>query len=193
MLGLLASPARLWDALPTALVVGGALTLVARPISVVLCATPFRVPWKEQAFVSWAGLRGAVPIVLATIPMSVGLPGANRIFDVVFLLVVLFTLIQGPTLPWVARRLGASTEENPRELVIESAPLDALDATLLQVSVPAGSRLAGVEVSELRLPENSTVALLMRGEEIVAPTPTTMLRARCARPGPAAARSRPSR
>jgi cell volume regulation protein A len=177
MLGLLASPARLWDALPTALVVGGALTLVARPISVVLCATPFRVPWKDQAFVSWAGLRGAVPIVLATIPMSVGLPGANRIFDVVFLLVVLFTLLQGPTLPWVARWLGASTAERPRELVIESAPLDALNATLLQLSVPPGSRLAGVEISELRLPQNSTVALLMRGEEIVAPTPTTMLRA----------------
>lgn len=176
MLGLLASPARLWDALPTALVVGGALTLVARPLSVALCATPFRVPWRDQAFVSWAGLRGAVPIVLATIPMSVGLPGATRVFDVVFLLVVLFTLLQGPTLPWVARRLGVAHAGNPRELVIESAPLDELDATLLQLSVPSGSRLAGVEIAELRLPRGSTVALLLRGTEISAPTPTTMLR-----------------
>lgn len=175
MLGLLASPARLWDALPTALVVGGALTLIARPLSVVLCATPFRVPWRDQAFISWAGLRGAVPIVLATIPMSVGLPGATRVFDVVFLLVVLFTLLQGPTLPWVARRLGAAHVENPRELVIESAPLDELRATLLQFSVPPGSRLAGVEIAELRLPQGSTVALLLRGKEIAAPTPTTML------------------
>lgn len=176
MLGLLASPARLWDALPTALVVGGALTLVARPLSVALCATPFRVPWRDQVFVSWAGLRGAVPIVLATIPMSVGLPGAARVFDVVFLLVVVFTLLQGPTLPWVARRLGAAHGENPRELVVESAPLDELDATLLQFSVPTGSRLAGVEVAELRLPHGATVALLLRGREISAPTPTTMLR-----------------
>jgi potassium/hydrogen antiporter len=176
MLGLLASPTRLWDALPAALVVGGTLTLLARPLSVVLCATPFRVPWREQAFISWAGLRGAVPIVLATIPMSVGLPGATRIFDVVFLLVVLFTLIQGPTLPWVARRLGAAHGENPRELVIESAPLDELGATLLQFSVPKGSQLAGVEVAELRLPPGSTVALFLRSKEIAAPTPTTMLR-----------------
>jgi cell volume regulation protein A len=176
MLGLLASPARLWDALPTALVVGGALTLVARPFSVALCATPFRVPWRDQAFISWAGLRGAVPIVLATIPMSMGLPGATRVFDVVFLLVVLFTLLQGPTLPWVARRLGADHGGNLRELVIESAPLDELHATLLQFSVPVGSRLAGVEVAELRLPHGATVALLLRGTEISAPTPTTMLR-----------------
>lgn len=176
MLGLLASPSRLWEALPTALVVGAALTLVARPISVIVCATPFRVPWRDQAFISWAGLRGAVPIVLATIPMSMGLPGATRIFDVVFLLVVLFTLLQGPTLPLVARRLGAAHGENPRELSVESAPLDELGGVLLQFSVPRGSRLAGVEVAELRLPEGASVALLLRGQSITAPSPTTMLR-----------------
>ncbi|HSX68669.1 potassium/proton antiporter [Nocardioides sp.] len=176
MLGLLASPARLWEALPTALVVGAALTLVARPVSVTLCATPFGVPWRDQAFISWAGLRGAVPIVLATIPMSVGLPGATRIFDVVFLLVVLFTLVQGPTLPFVARRLGAAHGESPRELSVESAPLDELGGVLLQFSVPQGSRLAGVEVAELRLPDGATVALLLRDHEITAPGPTTVLR-----------------
>lgn len=176
MLGLLASPSRLWDALPTALIVGGALTLVARPVSVALCATPFRVPWRDQAFISWAGLRGAVPIVLATIPMSVGLPGATRVFDVVFLLVVLFTLLQGPTLPWVARRLGADHGESPRELVVESAPLDEFGGTLLQFSVPTGSRLAGVEICELRLPSGASVALLLREKEISAPTASTTLR-----------------
>lgn len=176
MLGLLASPSRLWEALPAAVVVGAALTLVARPVSVLVCATPFRVPWRDQAFVSWAGLRGAVPIVLATIPMNLGLPGATRIFDVVFLLVVLFTLLQAPTLPFVARRLRASAEENPRELTIESAPLDAIGATLLQFSVPEGSHLAGVEIYELRLPPGATVALLLRDARITAPTPTTVLR-----------------
>ncbi|WP_193607377.1 potassium/proton antiporter [Nocardioides lijunqiniae] len=176
LLGLLASPSRLWEALPYALLVGGVLTLVARPLSVVLCATPFGVPWRDQAFISWAGLRGAVPIVLATIPMSVGLPAAERVFDVVFLLVVVFTLVQGPTLPWVARRLGAATGDRPRDLPIESAPLEELGATLLQFSVPPGSRLAGVEVSELRLPTGSAVSLLLRDGAIAAPTPTTVLR-----------------
>lgn len=176
LLGLLASPTRLWDALPYALVVGLTLTLIARPLSVVLCATPFGVPWRDQAFISWAGLRGAVPIVLATIPMSVGLPAAHRIFDVVFLLVVIFTLVQGPTLPWVARRLGATGGENPREIAIESAPLEAVGATLLQLEVPRGSRLVGVEISELRLPRGAAVSLILRDGEVFAPVASTVLR-----------------
>ena len=175
MLGLLVSPGRLLDALPYALVVGTALTLVARPLSVLICATPFRVPWRDQAFISWAGLRGAVPIVLATIPMSTGMPQANRIFDVVFLLVVVFTLVQGPTLPWVTRRLGAAVDNQPQPVAIESAPLEKLDATLLQLTVGPGSRLAGVEVSELRLPQPAAVSLVLRGDQIFAPTPATVL------------------
>jgi cell volume regulation protein A len=176
LLGLLASPGRLVEALPTALVVGGVLTFLARPLSVTLCATPFRVPWRDQAFISWAGLRGAVPIVLATIPMSVGLPGAERIFDVVFLLVVIFTLVQGPTLPWAARWLGVTEESSPRDVAIESAPLEELDATLLQFSVPSDSRLAGVEVAELRLPDGAGVSLVLRGGELFVPGPHSVLR-----------------
>ncbi len=177
MLGLLASPGRLLEALPTALVVGGILTFVARPLSVTLSATPFRVPWRDQAFISWAGLRGAVPIVLATIPMSVGMPGAERIFDVVFLLVVVFTLVQGPTLPSVARLLGVVEESSPRDVTIESAPLDELDATLLRFSVAPQSQLVGVEVSELRLPAGAALSLVLRGGEIFVPGATTVLRA----------------
>ncbi|QSR30124.1 K+/H+ antiporter [Nocardioides sp. S5] len=176
LLGLLASPSRLPDALPAALVVGAALTFLARPLSVIVCATPFRVPWREQAFISWAGLRGAVPIVLATIPMAVGLQGAERVFDVVFVLVVVFTLVQGPTLPWVARRLGVAEPAVPRDVAIESAPLDELHATLVQFSVGPGSRLAGVEVLELRLPAGSVVSLLLRDGEVFVPGPTTALR-----------------
>lgn len=176
MLGLLASPSRLLDALPTALVVGGVLTFIARPLSVTACVTPFRVPWRHQAFISWAGLRGAVPIVLATIPMAVGLPAAHRIFDVVFLLVILFTLIQGPTLPWVAKRLGVTVEGAPTDVEIESSPMDEIDALMIQVSVPPGSRLAGVEVSELRLPQDAVVSLLLRDDDLVVPNASTVLR-----------------
>lgn len=176
MLGLLASPGRLWEALPYALVVGGALTLVARPVSVALCATPFKMPWREQAFVSWAGLRGAVPIVLATIPLSAGLPAAERIFDVVFLLVVIFTLVQGPSLPWVARAPGAAGQENPRDVVIESAPLDDLGATLVQFTVATGSRLAGVEIAELRLTPRAAVSMVLRDGAVHTPSASTSLR-----------------
>ncbi len=162
MLGLLASPSRLPEAIIPALVVGAVLTFLARPIAVALCATPFRVPLREQAFMSWAGLRGAVPIVVATIPMSNGLPAAERIFDVVFLLVVVFTLIQGPLLPTVARLTGVLESGTSREVAIESAPLEDIEATLIQVTVTPGSRLHGVRIEELYLPQRAVVALVLR-------------------------------
>lgn len=177
MLGLLASPSRLGEALVPALIVGGALLLVARPVSVLLCASPFRVPWREQVFMSWAGLRGAVPIVLATIPMTVGIASAERIFDVVFLLVVVFTLVQGPTLPFAARLLGVAQTGATREVHIDSAPLEEIDATLLQFTLPEESRLAGVEVFELRLPRDAAITLIVRDGEIFVPDQDTVLRA----------------
>jgi potassium/hydrogen antiporter len=176
VLGLLASPARLGDALLPALVVGVALTFVARPISVLLCATPFGMPLREQAFVSWAGLRGAVPIVLATFPITAGLADAHRIFDVTFLLVVVFTLIQGPTLPWLSKRLGVVEPAHTKELDIEHAPLADIGATMLSCDIPAGSRLSGVEVAELRLPGEALVTLILRESTLFVPNGDTVLR-----------------
>ena len=137
MLGLLASPGRfrLNDVL-LALVIGIAVTVVGRFASVAVSATPFRLPWREQTFIAWAGLRGAVPIVLATIPLAEGVPQADRIFDVVFVLVLLFTLLQGPSLPWLARRLGVLDENAAHEVDIDVAPLESLGADMLQVHVP---------------------------------------------------------
>jgi len=177
MLGLLANPSRLVDAVLPGLVVGALLLLVARPVSVAVCLTPFRVPWRRQVFVSWAGLRGAVPIVLATIPLTAGLPGATELFDVVFVLVVVFTLVQGPTLVPVARRLGIEAEDATHEVTVESAPLEELHSVLLQLRVPPTSRLHGVEVAELRLPPQATVVLVVRDAQALDPTPTTRLRA----------------
>jgi potassium/hydrogen antiporter len=176
MLGLLASPSRLPEALLPALIVGGALLLLARPLSIALVCSPFRMPVREQAFLSWAGLRGAVPIVLATIPITAGLPGAYFVFDVVFLLVVVFTLVQGPTLPYLARLLRITEAGATREVTIESAPLEEVDATLMQLGVPKRSRLAGVYVSELRLPPGSLVTLIVRDGRTFVPDKGTALR-----------------
>jgi cell volume regulation protein A len=108
LLGLLASPQRLPSAVPEALLVGLVLIVVARPLAVLVCAAPFRIRWQEQAFLSWAGLRGAVPIVLTTIPITERVPGSEQVLDVVFVLVVLFTLATAPTLPLLARWLGVA-------------------------------------------------------------------------------------
>jgi cell volume regulation protein A len=175
LLGLLASPGRLPGAVLPALAVGTGLLLLSRPLSVVLSALPFRLPWREQAFLSWAGLRGAVPIVLATIPLTERLPSGERVFDIVFVLVVVFTLVQAPTLPWVARRLGVADTEAAAELEVEVAPLGDLRADLIQVAIPPGSRLAGTYLDELRLPPGAAVSLVARGDMTVVPDRNTRL------------------
>ena len=175
LLGLLVSPGRLADAVGPALVVGGALLLVARPLSVGLSLVWFRFSWAQQAFISWAGLRGAVPIVLATFPLTAQVPGATFVFDTVFVLVVVFTVVQGWSLPWVARRLGIATPLTPRDVAVESAPLDELEADLMQMTVPPGSRLHGVYLPELRLPADAAVVLIVREGRSFVPDDTTRL------------------
>jgi cell volume regulation protein A len=171
MLGLLATPSDLGSSILPALGIGLVLLLVARPLSVVVSTLPFRIPWREQAFLAWAGLRGAVPVVLSTVPRD------EKLFNIVFVLVVVYTVVQGPTLPWVARQLGLIRTGESQDLDIESSPLTRLDADLLQVHVPEGSRLAGVEVFELRLPRGAAITLVVRDGEASVPTPNTKLRA----------------
>ncbi len=176
LLGLLVTPHEMGDDIWPALVIGLVLTMVARPLSVVVALLPFRVRWQEQALMSWAGLRGAVPIILATIPMVSGIEGSRRIFNIVFVLVVVYTLIQGPTLPWLARKLGLAKSSGAADLGIESAPLERLRGHLLSVAIPEGSKMHGVETNELRLPPGAAVTLVVRGGESFVPLPTTVLR-----------------
>ena len=176
LLGLLASPGRLPSVVLPALTAGAVLILVARPLSVVVCTAAFRVGWREQAFLSVAGLRGAVPIVLATVPLAAGAPGATRIFDVTFVLVLVFTAVQAPTLPWFARRLRVSSPYEVGELTVDTAPLDDVGAVLLDVPVPPRSRLAGEYVADLRLPAGAMVSLVVRDGDPVVPDVATRLR-----------------
>lgn len=176
MLGLLASPADMPRAVVPALVAGAGLILLARPLAVLVSCVPFRLPLREQAFLSWAGLRGAIPVVLATIPLAAESEDAGWLFAVVFVVAVVFTTLQAPTLPWVARRLGVDADEAPRDAEVESAPLDRIAADLVQLRIPAGSKLHGVEVGELRLPKGVTVSLVVRGVESFVPESRTRLR-----------------
>ena len=177
MLGLLASPARLPGQILPALAVGALLVLVARPASVLVSTLPLRVPWRQQVFLSWAGLRGAVPIVLATIPISAHVAGSTRLFDLVFVVVGVFTLVGGPALPWTARRLRLIAPAEPLDVNAEAAPLEALHADLLQAEIPDGSKLHGVEISELRLPAQANLALIVRDGRGFVPAPSTVLQA----------------
>jgi cell volume regulation protein A len=176
MLGLLAAPSRLFAQVGPALLIGLVLLLLARPLSVITSVGWFGVPIRQQLFLSWAGLRGAVPVVLATVPVAAGVQDSNVLFDLVFVLVVIFTLIQAPTLPWVAKRLGLSEGMQTFGLDVESSPLGAQGADVLEAHVGPNSRLHGVEIFELRLPEGSNVTLVLRDGEALVPTARTMLR-----------------
>jgi len=177
MLGLLLSPGRIdVGTVGLAVVAGLILTFVARPVSVVVSAVVSSLSWNERAFLSWAGLRGAVPIVLTTIPLAEGVGGAERLFDLVFVMVVIYTLLTGPTLPTVARLLRVARRSEPRGLDVEAAPLDRIAADLLQVSISPRSRMHGVEVGELRLPVGSSVAMVIRSGETLVPERRTVLR-----------------
>jgi cell volume regulation protein A len=176
LLGLLASPSRLPAAVLPALLVGAVAVLFARPLAVATSVTWFRVGWREQAFLSWAGLRGAVPIVFATVPLTAGVPGATTLFDVVFVLVVLYTAAQAGTIAPTARRLGLTAPAEASDLHVETAPLDRLRADVLELDIVPGSRLAGVYVGELRLPAGAVVTLILRDGHGFVPDERTRLR-----------------
>lgn len=177
LLGLYVSPSRLPEAILPALVVGAVLLLLARPISVAVTATPFRLPVRDQVFLSWAGLRGAVPIVLALVAFSAGAPQGQLLVDVVFVLVVLLTLIQGGTLAMLARRLGLADELPTGDLSVDAAPVAGIGGEVLDLKIPAGSRLHGVYIPELRLPVGAQVSMLVRDGAVVIPDRQTILRA----------------
>ena len=177
MLGLLLSPGRITpEIVGLAVVAGLVLTVVARPLSVLVSSFVSPMPWRELSFLSWAGLRGAVPIVLTTIPLAEGVVGSQRLFDLVFVMVVISTLMTGPTLPLVAKLLRVARRSEPRGLEVEAAPLERIAADLLQVSISPVSRMHGVEVGELRLPPGASVSMVIRDGVTLVPERRTVLR-----------------
>lgn len=175
MLGLLASPSEMPGAIVPAVAAGAVLLFVARPLAVLVSCLPFRLPWRELAFLSWAGLLGAVPVVLATIALAEGIERSPELFAIVFVVSVILTVVQAPTLPWVAMKLDVS-EAQALDAEVESAPLERLDADLIQLRVPSGSKLHGVEVGELRLPVGVSIGLIVRGDRSFVPENSAVLK-----------------
>ena len=176
MLGLLADPSEIrWWHVWTAVAAGAILTFVARPLSIAISTIGQKYRTEEKLFIAWAGLRGAVPIILATIPLAAGVPGSRDLFDIVFVFVIIYTLIQAPTLHWVACRTHVLTDI-ARDVEVEAAPLEKVSADLLQIHVPRGSKLVGVEIGELRLPAGASISLVVREGETLVPHRTTRIR-----------------
>lgn len=173
LLGLLVFPSRLPAVAGEGLAIAGFLLLVARPLSVFVSLTPFGVPLREQMMVAWVGLRGAVPIVLAAWPRVMGIQGSERIFDIVFFVVVVSVLVQGVSLPRVARWLGVAESASAVEQAIATTGGEARGAKTARIAV--GIAAEGRSLVDVGLPPGALVAVLERdGEQIVPQGGTTL-------------------
>jgi cell volume regulation protein A len=178
ILGLLVYPSRLLDVAGVGLGIAIMLAFVVRPLVVALCLVPFRYPRKEVLYIGWVGLRGAVPIVLATFPVLAGAPGAGRLFDLVFFIVVANALVPGSTVAWVTRRLGLQAKEPPAPqavLAIESR--QPLQGELMSFYIDEALVVAGVPLEDLPFPDGAAVTLIVRKNALVPPKPGTTLEA----------------
>lgn len=166
LLGLLASPQRLVASIGPAVIVALVLMLVARPLAVFLCLAPFRFSWREKIFIAWTGLRGAVAIFLASIPLLVGLSKAYLYFDVAFVIVVISLALQGWTLAAAARRLHVAlprTERGPRRVELD------LPGQLEQQLVGYPVRPKSLYFRRGLVPSWSKPTLVIRDESILSP------------------------
>ena len=178
ILGLLVFPSRLPDVAAVGLAIAILLALVVRPLVVAVILLPFHYPPREVLYIGWVGLRGAVPIVLATFPVLAGAPGAGRLFDLVFIIVVAGALVPGGTVGWVTQRFGLQSKEPPAPqavLAIESR--QPLHGELMSFYIDEALVVVGVPLEELPLPEGAAVALIIRGSRLVPPKPGTILQA----------------
>lgn len=152
------------------------LTFLSRPIAVFLGTIGMRMGLRNNLFIAWAGLRGAVPIVLATYPTAAGLAVGDEVFNLVFFAVILSILIQGSTLGVVARWLGLSEPARPKPLFnLELFTMTHTDYELVVIDLPDPKGAEGPRIRDLELPEGAVITLITRGEEVVLPKGNTRL------------------
>jgi cell volume regulation protein A len=170
LLGLLVFPSRLVPMLPGGFILALALAFVARPVAVLLTLWPFHFTWRERLFIAWVGLRGAVPIILATYPVVRGVVDGDGIFHLVFFVVVVNTLLPGATVAWLARRFGVAqplTSAPPAS--VELISLRDYPNEFVWYTVHHVSAVAGALVRDLPLPPGCVLTLLLRGDEVIGP------------------------
>lgn len=176
VLGLLSFPSRILHSAAPGLVVAAILVLVARPAAVFACLSPFRFSVRDMLFVSWAGLRGAVPIILATYPLLSGVPGAGALFDVVFFVVLISAVVEGWSLPLVGRALGLPrATDQPPPVSLEITSLRQVNGDIVEFVATPATALSGRTVRELALPPDAVVAMIARGQQVIPPRGSTRI------------------
>ena len=176
VLGLLVFPSQLADVALEASALALALAFLARPIATYLATAPFRFSFAEKTVLGWAGLRGGVPVVLATFPVIDHVPHSLEFFNIVFFAVLVSTLLQGTTFEPLARALGVTTSEPamPRPLA-ESGTIRRLGAEVVEFHVHTDDAIAGLRIRELGLPRDALVNVIVRGDEALPPRGSTRI------------------
>lgn len=160
-----------------ALIVALIITFVARPIAVFLCDIGFNRSVKEKLMISWVGLRGAAPIVLATFPLTAEIPQATEIFNIVFFVVIISVLLQGTTIPYIAKILGIDAPlEVQHDSIIEYGDKDP-NNQMIEFTVADKSKAVGKQIYELNLPKGTLVSLIYKKGEYIIPTGSTVIEA----------------
>lgn len=169
-LGLLVNPHEMIDIAVTALLIGIFMILIARPVSVFLCLLPFKgISNKARIFISWVGLRGAVPIIFATYPVIAQIPGSNQLFNTVFFITLLSLIIQGMTISKMARwlKLDLPEEKEGNEFGVELP--EEIDTHLNDITLTEDMLTVGNRLADMNIPKGTLVMLIKRGNEFIIP------------------------
>lgn len=175
-LGLLVFPSQVIPVIGTGLVISIFLILIARPISVFICLLPFKVQQRSRWFISWVGLRGAVPIVFATYPLIAGADKANMIFNIVFFISITSVLIQGTTLPLFAKLLHLTLPVKLKQRTQTDIEIfDYVKSNLTEIVIPEQCSVIGKQVVQLGLPKTTWISFIQRNNKYLTPTGSTIL------------------
>ncbi|MDE6177488.1 MAG: cation:proton antiporter, partial [Paramuribaculum sp.] len=170
MLGLLVNPHEMLTVAPVSVLIGAFMIAVGRPFAVVLSLAPFRrISMRSKLFVSWVGLRGAVPIIFATYPVVAGIPGASQIFNIVFFVTIISLMLQGTTVIAAARRLRLVDDSPDKNESFGVELADEHSASLHTRILTEADLAAGNTLRDMNLPEGSLVMMIRRGEKYIVP------------------------
>jgi cell volume regulation protein A len=175
-LGLLVFPSHILPLIGTGLLLTFLLMVIARPVSVLLCLLPFKISTRKKVMVAWVGLRGSVPIILATFPFMAGIPQADTIFNIVFFIVIASVLIQGTSIPAISKMLKLDAPwTNRTSYPLEFEKREGIDAELTDIIVPYDSRVVGKMIRYMNVPEKCLIMLISRNDKFIIPSGTTVI------------------
>lgn len=179
MLGLLVTPSSLIHVWREGLLIALVLIFIARPLAVAPLLTYFGFDKREIGLISWIGLRGSVPIILAIFPLIYGLPHAPLLFNVVFFVVLISATLQGSTLPWMAKKLKLIMPPPATpSATLEIAALANIDTEIVQYTLGENSKVLNLTISQLALPEGAVIAMITRGNDVFPPRGSTQLQSK---------------